>query len=86
MFSYRSLFAALVFGGLLLVGSSMASAQESKSERQTSLSDVPILQRVRLSHPGCVTCNDSILASEEKYLNEHLKERPRIYSVYRQKV
>jgi hypothetical protein len=85
MFSYRSLFAVLAFGGLLSLAPSMACAQESKSERQTSLSDVPILQRVALSHPGCVTCNDSILANEEKYLNEHLKERPRVESVYQQK-
>ena len=85
MFSYRSLFAVLAFGGLLSLAPSMACAQESKPERQTSLSDVPILQRVALSHPGCVTCNDSILANEEKYLNEHLKERPRVESVYQQK-
>ena len=85
MFSYRSLFAVLAFGSLLSVGSSLACAPESKSERQTRLSDVPILQRVGLSHPGCVTCNDSIFASEEKYLNEHVKERPRVFSVYRQK-
>lgn len=85
MFSYRSLFAVLAFGGLLSLGSSMACGQESKSEQQTSLSDVPILRRVVLSHPGCVTCNDSILASEEKYLDEHVKERPRVESVYQQK-
>ena len=85
MFSYRSLFAVLAFGGLLSLGSSMACGHASTSERQTSLSDVPILRRVVLSHPGCVTCNDSILASEEKYLNEHVTERPRVESVYRQK-
>jgi hypothetical protein len=85
MFSCRSLFAVLAFGGLLSLAPSMACAQESKSERQTSFSDVPILQRVVLSHPGCVTCNDSILANEGKYLNEHLKERPRVESVYQQK-
>jgi hypothetical protein len=32
-----------------------------------------------------VTCNDFILSSEEKYLNEHVKERPRVESVYQQK-
>jgi hypothetical protein len=85
MFSYRSLLAVLALGGLVSLGSSMARGQEPKSERQTSLSDVPVLRRVILSHPGCVTCNDSILSSEEKYLNEHVKERPRVESVYQQK-
>ena len=85
MFSYHSLFAVLAIGGLLSLAPSMDCAQESKCGRRTSLSDVPILRRVVLSHPGCVTCNDSILASEEKYLNEHLKERPRVESFYQQK-
>jgi hypothetical protein len=85
MFFCRSLFAVLAFGSLSLLGSSMACGQESKSERRTSLSDVPILRRIVLSHPGCVTCNDSILASEEKYLNERVKERPRVEAFYHQK-
>ena len=85
MTSTRSLFVVLAFGCLLGFGSSLVSGQQSNSEGPTSLSGTPLLRRVVIRHPGCVTCDDSILDSEGKYLDEHLKERPKVESVYQQK-
>lgn len=87
MLSIRSLLAVLAFACTFLPSSAFVCGQEAKSEPLTSVSDsAALLRRVVFSHPGCVTCNDSILDKEEQYLNRRVKERARVESIYEQNV
>ena len=86
MLSNRSLFVVLALGCLLGVSSFTVFGQQSKCEQLTSPSDTLLLRRIGISHPGCVTCNNSIRDSEEKYLDDHVKERLTVESAYQQRI
>ena len=84
--SIRSLLSALALTSALVIGSSSAGGQNSKSVRQVNASgSAPLLRTIVVRHPGCLSCNDEIISREQDYLNERVKDRPTVESVYDQK-
>jgi hypothetical protein len=86
MYPGRSLFLFLASAFTVFLGPSFGNAQNSQSNYETSLSHSDILlRRVVVKHPGCITCNDTILNAEEEYVHKRVKERPIVESLYDQK-
>src|SRR5262245_45692429 len=83
MCSGRSLFLFVASAFAVVLGASFGNAQNSKSNYETNLSDSDILlRRVIVKHPGCITCDDTILNAEEEYLRRTVNDRPRVFILY----
>jgi MoaA/NifB/PqqE/SkfB family radical SAM enzyme len=77
MCSARSLCLFLASAFTIFLGPSIGNAQNSKSNYETSLSHSDILlRRVVVKHPGCMTCNDTILNAEEEYVRKRASGGP----------
>jgi|SRR5208282_2830086 len=77
MCSGRSLCLFLASTFTIFLGPSIGSAQNSKFNYETSLSHSDILlSRVVVKHPGCMTCNDTILNAEEEYVRKRVSDGP----------
>jgi len=77
MFSGGSLRLFLASAFTILLGSSIGNAQSSKSSYETGFSNSGILlRRVAVKHPGCITCNDTILNAEEEYVRKRVHGGP----------
>ena len=77
MCSGRSLRLFLAWAFTILLGPSIGNAQSSKSSYETSFSHSGILlRRVAVKHPGCITCNDTILNAEEEYVRKRVDGGP----------
>jgi len=77
MCSGRSLCLFLASAFTIVLGPSIGNAQNSKANYETSLSHSDILlRRVVVKHPGCMTCNDTILNAEEEYVRKRVSGGP----------
>jgi hypothetical protein len=73
MCSRRSQFLFVASAFTIFLGPSVTNAQVVKSSYETSLSDSDIfLRRVVVKHPGCITCNATILNAEKEYLRKRV--------------
>ena len=77
MCSGRSLCLFLASAFTIFLGTAIGNAQNSKSNYETNLSHSDILlRRVVVKHPGCITCNDTILNAEEEYVRKRVNDGP----------
>lgn len=76
MCSSRSLCLFLASAFTIFLGPSTGHAQNSKSNYETSLSHSYLLRRVVVQHPGCMTCNNTILNAEEEYVHRRVNDGP----------
>lgn len=77
MYSGRALCFFLASAFTIFLDPSIGNAQNSKSNYETSLSHSDILlRRVVVKHPGCMTCNDTILNAEEEYVRKRASDGP----------
>jgi hypothetical protein len=87
VYSMRPFLVTLALGSALTLGLSPTFGQNSNSDQQSSVAhSALLLRRIVLKHPGCITCNDALMNQEEEYVEQHVKERPRVESLYQQKV
>jgi len=77
MCSGRSLCLFLASAFTIFLGTSIGNAQNSKSNYETNLSHSEILlRRAVVKHPGCISCNDTILNAEEEYVRKRVSDGP----------
>jgi hypothetical protein len=80
MCSGRSLFLFVGSAFTIVLGASFGNAQALKSNYETKFSDSDILlRRVVVRHPGCITCNDTILNAEQEYVRKRVNDRPGVF-------